>query len=48
MNVQAIPTGELMTQYRELMLQLGADRTNKTLARKADLFEEEILRRMAW
>lgn len=47
-NVQLLSTAELMVQYRELMLQFGADRTNKELSRKSDVYEEEILRRMAW
>lgn len=47
-DVQGMPTGQLIQQYRDLMLELGADRSNTKLQRQADLFEEEMLRRMAW
>ena len=49
-NVQDIPTGRLMDEYRALVMQVarteGAER--KAASRKADGHEEEILRRMAW
>jgi hypothetical protein len=46
--VQSMPTGQLVQEQREVLLALGADRTNAELSRRADFLEEEILRRMAW
>lgn len=47
-NVQSIQSGPLLEEYRDILLKLGADRTNRALARRADLLEEEISKRMAW
>lgn len=45
-NVRTMPTGQLMQEYRELLLRLDA--SDVTQVRDADLYEQEILRRMAW
>lgn len=49
-NVQEIPTGLLVQEYREMCLMLGKTNGQKTadLSKKVDQYEEEILRRMAW
>jgi hypothetical protein len=48
MNLQLMPTGQLVERYRETLLALGADRTRDVLLKRANRYEEEILRRMAW
>lgn len=48
LTTQAIATGQLVQEYREVLLALGGDTANQKLARRADVLEEEILRRMAW
>jgi hypothetical protein len=47
-NVQTIPTGQLLTDFRDLLLKLGRDPSDKAISRQADQYEEEVLRRMAW
>jgi hypothetical protein len=47
-NVQALPTGQLLQEYREVMLALGRNPGDASLSRRADLLEEEVSRRMAW
>lgn len=47
-SVQALPSGQLLMEFRDILLALGADRGNKELARKADQYQVEIDRRMAW
>lgn len=50
-NVQAMPTGLLMENYRSLIrgaaLATNANERDR-LSMQADQYEEEILRRMAW
>jgi hypothetical protein len=46
--VQDIPTGQLMQEFREVLLALGRDPLHAALSRRADALEEEVLRRMAW
>jgi hypothetical protein len=46
--VQDIPTGQLMQEFREVLLALGRDPLHAGLSRRADVLEEEVLRRMAW
>lgn len=45
-NVQTIPTGLLVQEYREVLMSLKPDDTSQV--RRSELLEEEILRRMAW
>jgi hypothetical protein len=45
-DVQTIPSGQLVQEFREQLLTL--DRGDRAAVRRADLLEEEILRRMAW
>lgn len=47
-SVQSVPTGQLLTNFRDVLMKLAGDRTDRALARQADAYEEEILRRMAW
>lgn len=47
-NVQNIPSGQLLSEYRDIMLALGADRGNAELDKRAIMYEVEIDRRMAW
>lgn len=47
-DVQIIPTGQLLNDYRDILLRLGGDRTDTALSKSADLYEAEISRRMAW
>lgn len=47
-NLQEIPSGRLLQEYRDIMLALGTRRDDATLSRKADLYEQEIARRMSW
>ena len=46
--LQDMATGILMSDYRDLLLALGADRSNVVLSKRCDAYEEEALRRMAW
>lgn len=47
-NPQAITTGMLLQEYREVLLALGAARDDTDLSKRADALEAEISRRMAW
>lgn len=48
-NVQSIPSGQLLEGFRDTLLALGrVNGEDASLAAKADQFEEEIQRRMAW
>jgi hypothetical protein len=46
--LQSMPTGQLLNEYRDVMLALGANRNDRDLSRRADALEEEINRRVAW
>jgi hypothetical protein len=49
LDVQKMPTGELLQDYRETLLALGRrGGQDPALTRRADLLEEEVSRRMAW
>lgn len=45
---EKMSASELVNEFRESMLKLGKDSTDRPLQRRADQLEEEILRRMAW
>jgi hypothetical protein len=47
-QVQDIPSVHLVDQYRDLVMLYSKDTTNNELARKIQMFEQEIIRRMAW
>lgn len=50
-DVRNMTTGLLVENYRSLCRGIGATHNSSeaaSLSRKADLYEEEILRRMAW
>lgn len=50
-DLQNMKTGILLENFRSLCRGIGATRDkteNKRLSDKADLYEEEILRRIAW
>lgn len=48
MNVQSIPTGQLVQEFRDLMVAFAKDTTDAAMSRRLDAYQEEILRRMAW
>lgn len=49
-NLQSMQTGMLLENFRALCRQIGmaTGREQETLSKKADRYEEEILRRVAW
>ncbi len=47
-DVQSLPSGQLMMEYRDILLKLGADRSDERLLKLADQYEEEVNRRIAW
>lgn len=48
MTVQDMPTGQLLTAFRDACMKLGREPSNRDLLRTCDQMEEEINRRMAW
>ena len=52
-NVQGMQTGDLLEEFRTALMKVGRQQAGEgevdvQLTRRADLLEEEILRRMAW
>lgn len=50
-DLQNMPSGMLVENFRALCRGIGSTTStadNKRLSDKADLYEQEILRRMAW
>lgn len=47
-NVQEIPSVHLVDQYRDMVMAYAVDHSRTDLLRKIDMFQEEIVRRMAW
>lgn len=48
-DIQKAPSGQLFQDYRDMILQQARnDEHDSALGVKIDMYEEEILRRMAW
>lgn len=47
-NVLEIPSGMLLTEYRDAIMKLALDVNNKELRLWCDQLEEQIDRRMSW
>ena len=47
-DVKKLGSAELVQQFYELTMKFSLDRENKELARTVDLYQVEVLRRMAW